>query len=163
MQFKISKYNLDEHWEELSEYYEQQQKELVALENEIDEVISEFEKWQNNQEDFIRTNPSHFGIDKITEGAVTSAIKASTQYNVYKDQLLLLRKKKNPLKGNISACEMQRKCLDGLTSLYVNKYFFNKPIPDMQQSVAKTNQDIQTEGLRNNPPQRLINRKKESK
>lgn len=98
-----------------------------------DRKKEEIELKQSELDSAIRLQPEEFGLLKITEAAVTAAIKSDEGYRALMDELITLNQIVNDLSCYKTGFEHRKKALEGITQLYCAGYFAKPNIPTEAQ------------------------------
>jgi len=87
----------------------------------------------------IRTNPATYGIAKITEGAIKSAIAVSAKYQDASNAYADAQYNNNMLQSAVAAWDQRKRALENLVYLHGQSYFAGPSVPrDINaQMVAK--------------------------
>jgi hypothetical protein len=96
-----------------------------------------------NLERKIRGNPAEYGIDKITEGAIQSAISSDKDFQVQNENVLDAKRNKGMLDVAATSFDHRKKALENLTSLFLAKYYAE---PYVSQSAKKVIEGQSAEG-----------------
>jgi len=93
---------------------------------ETDALKLRLEELQSKIDSAIRANPAKYGLDKITEGGVLSAIKRHPKFLAVSKELLVAKKKLGLCEQVLSALDHRKKALENLVYLHGQSYF-SKP------------------------------------
>jgi len=87
----------------------------------------------------IRTNPAEYGIAKITEGAIKSALIVSKEYQDAVNRHIDAKYTCNMMQNAVTAWGEQRKAaLEGMVKLHGQNYFAGPSVPrDLEAQFAK--------------------------
>ena len=77
----------------------------------------------------IRENPSKYGIDKITEGAINEAILSNKQYRDAQKELIDAQYEHEVASGSVKATEQRKSALENLVKLHGQQYFAGPRVP----------------------------------
>lgn len=97
----------------------------------------------------IREDPEKFGIEKLTEGSVDSAIKSRPSYKKLKKELIDCQYEWNMCNGAVSAFHQKRAALESLVKLHGMGYFAGPSVPrdlveERQQKETKRQNEIKS-------------------
>ncbi len=95
----------------------------------------------------IRTSPSQYGIEKITESAVKSAIATDEEYIEAKQAHIEAKFQNNIAKGAVKAFEQRKEALENLVRLNGQNYFAGPKVPrdlswEREQKVSSSNKTV---------------------
>ena len=77
----------------------------------------------------IRSEPEKFKIEKITEGAITSAILTSKRYKEISQRCIDAKFENNVAKGAVRSFEQRKDALENLVRLHGQQYFAGPKVP----------------------------------
>lgn len=98
----------------------------------------------------IRKSPEEYGISRITEGAIASAITLDEEYVEAKNDYLNAVKEVNILAGVKGALEHKKSALETLAKLYLSGYWGEAKIPAEARTKYSKDDERQTEALKRN-------------
>jgi hypothetical protein len=85
----------------------------------------------------IRTNPEKFGIEKVTEAAVTHTIISQGKYKESQEELMQAEYESNIASAAVNAFNARKVALENLVKLYGQQYFAGPKMPrDLSYEVA---------------------------
>jgi hypothetical protein len=126
----INKHRLDDEWlaqpqrmMDVIELAAHEQTRLDRQERELDVVQAEIDAR-------VRANPSHFGLDRVTEAGIKNAVQRSERYAKVYDRWVRLRERVNVLNGAVRAFDQRKKALECLVQLHGQGYFSDPRLPD---------------------------------
>ena len=120
---------------------------LAQAELDHDELKSEIELAAAEVELVIRsTDPSKYGLEKYTEGAIKSIIISTGEYRILERKLQKLTHIVRLLKGNIKTIDQRLKALGKLVDLHGQEYF-SVPRVSSQESKEKM-KDVEKRNIR---------------
>jgi hypothetical protein len=77
----------------------------------------------------IRTNPDKYGIEKITEGAVSNTILTQEEYKELTREVIEVRYDYDMSRSALSAIDSKKSALENLVKLHGQNYFAGPTIP----------------------------------
>lgn len=77
----------------------------------------------------IRTDPNKFGVDKVTEGAIKSAILSNDSYKQASNAYINAKYENNVAKGAVRSFDQRKTMLEVLTKLHGQQYFAGPKTP----------------------------------
>ena len=77
----------------------------------------------------IRTNPDKFGIDKVTEGAIFSAIQSTETFKEASTKVIETKFELDIAQAAVIAISQRKDALENLVRLYGQQYFAGPKIP----------------------------------
>lgn len=82
----------------------------------------------------IRKNPDKYGVEKVTEGAIASAIVLDDEYKEAQEELNNCRYEYDMVRGMVEAFEQRKSALENLVKLFNSNYFAGPTVPrDLSQ------------------------------
>jgi len=141
----IDKFALDTEWERQPMLF------MDWVERSTDSLIERDRK--KEQLDFvkaeldsaIRISPENFGIVKVTESAISSAIILDKKFRDIQNEYSEARKNAMIIAGAREAMEHKKKALESMTSLWIAGYYADPKIPTKAREIAS---EQTTESLR---------------
>jgi hypothetical protein len=105
-----------------------------AVEVEIDAMNKkvELEKRKDELNQDMRENPGNYGMTKVTENSIASAVNIHKEIIVLTDEYYKLLSEQKRLKSKCASIAILGKALDLLTDIYKAGYFASKPICAME-------------------------------
>ena len=146
----IDEYQLDVEWKNQPGLYLRYSQELSEAKMEYEIAKSQLELTKAELDGAIREKPEDFGLDKITESAVSNAIILQEEYQ---DDLLLMQQAKylvDALQGVVIALDHRKRALQGLVDLHGYNYFAEprSKAPDMTTRDSVEKKTTRTKGRR---------------
>lgn len=120
---------LDLEWLDQPKLFIQIAKEAADAQFALDQSKASYDVICSEIEMKIRNNPTAFKIEKITEGAVTAALRLTDEH---KNALLELNEAKRDasiLQGAVKAFEQRKVALENMVRLHGQSYFAGPKIP----------------------------------
>ena len=129
---------LDVEWNNQSEKYYEVATDLANARQELDAASNEL-KLVNAELDLdIRSNPAKYGVAKVTEGSIESAI---TVHPEHQSALLSVRTAKHRvdiLTGAVEAMQQRKKALEKMVDLFLANYHSAPKVRNQVSSEAMT-------------------------
>lgn len=102
----------------------------------------------------IRENPDDYGIGKITEGAITSAINTADEYKNAFKSYLDAKYETDMAQGAVRAFDARKDALENLVRLHGQQYFAGPKIPrdlawERKEKEKKTDKGVASKLTRN--------------
>ena len=136
-ELEIDLYHLDEAWMELPKLTEEWNKKTVEADIAAMNAKNELDEAKAKLDQQIRENPENFGLSKLTEASLSSAISIDptikAKLTEYYDFLFEHRR----TKSYCNSIATKEKALQGLTKLYEAGYFASKPICAMASTITQ--------------------------
>ena len=154
---ELDMHHLDEGWLDLPQQILKWNTTSVEVEMEARVMKIELEQLKATLDSRMRENPAEYGIQKITEATITSAIMIHPSVIEKTQEFNLTDKKSKILKTYCMAMESKRKALEGLTQLYSTGYFANKPI--LGNPASEFVQEKETKKLNTESNKKLLRKK----
>ncbi len=120
---KIDKDNLDIEWGRQPRLFQEWSEKLANAIYERDKKKQELEELKAELDSDIRKNPSSYGLDKVTESAISSTIVRNEKYKEKYDEVIDAVKRVNILTGIRDALEHKKSALKHLTNLFLANYY----------------------------------------
>lgn len=76
-----------------------------------------------------RTEPSKFGLMKVTEAAITATVKNSEEYKEAVDQYLKAKQESQLADAAVNAMEQRKRMIEVLVTLHGQQYFAGPSVP----------------------------------
>ena len=111
---------------------------LAKKKRNYDSAKSNLENVEAKLQMEIREDPSKFGLDKVTENAIKSALVLNEDYKKAKEQVLQAKYEMDVSQAVVNALEAKKKSLAMLVDLYLVGYFSEmKADPVSKQAVEE--------------------------
>lgn len=113
----------------------------------------------------IRRDPSKFGLEKVTEGAVEKLTLLQPTYNKARDDVFSARQKvinvkhdMDIIKAHVDAMEFEKKSLENQVFLWARAYFADPKLPDelsddRRDAFRKRNEEIASKAFKSTKSQ----------
>lgn len=120
-----------------AKHYANTQKELDSFKQELDIMRAELDK-------SIREHPDKYKIEKVTEGAIQSAILTDGGYIQANKNFLNVKYENDMAKNACQAVTMRKEMLEGMIKLLAQSYFAGPSVPH-DLSKLKADREKKTE------------------
>jgi len=95
----------------------------------------------------IRSSPSHYDINKLTEAVVSNTIMMSKKFNNANDEMLSAKFEFNIAKNALKAFEQRKETLENMVRLHGQNYFAGPKIPRDLSWERKQKQKVRDAGV----------------
>jgi hypothetical protein len=119
----VNKHDLPGEWERQHQLYMDWVEIWAFSVTERDKQKTAVELEEADMDALVRADPQAFDIKKLTEGAIKSAVKNSTDYQKAVDRLHKATLFMNRMAGAKTAFEQRRKALENLTELAIAGFY----------------------------------------
>ncbi len=110
----------------------------------------------------IRKNPGIFGLEKITEGAISNIILVQDEYQQAEIAYLEYRYSHNVISGALEALNHKKSALENLVKLFLNNYWADGRMDkEAEKLIEQASIKAEIENL--NKSERLLKRSREKK
>ena len=142
---RIDEEMLDVEWIEQPTLFLKYASHLANTQRDLDDVKQKLDIMKAELDIEIRKNPSQFGIEKITEGAIQSAVLTNTGYQAMYEALLDTKYENDMAKNAVQAMNMRKDALENLVRLHGQSYFAGPKVPhNLAEMKFKRNQQTST-------------------
>ena len=114
---------LDEMWLEQPRLYHKYAKKLATAKQKFEEDKAELELCKAELDRDIRSNPSEFSLEKITENVVSNTIITQEKYRALQAQMLDTKHQVDVLGVAVTTLDHRKRALENLVSLHGQDYF----------------------------------------
>jgi len=121
--FNLDKDRLDEEWVNQPLLYQEYAIKLANARAKHEQAKTELELVTAELDSQIRGNPSVFGIEKTTEGAISNTILLQKEYKTAVNDMLELKHTMDVLQAVVYALDHRKKSLENLVELRLADYF----------------------------------------
>lgn len=157
----IDKYNLDEALVSQPELYNEYSSQLEEARADLEEAKNEL-KVRDDDYDVacaktdlaIRKNPKSFGIDKVTESAIRSAILLATDVTVARQavysargEVIKSQRLYGALHASVGALDCKKRALEDLCKLRLANYYSEPRLPKAKEDIRSEIQDSKRKKL----------------
>jgi hypothetical protein len=133
---------------------------LNEAEIDLEQIKNELEVLKSDLSIKIRSNPGQYGIDKVTEGAITAAILSDNSYQLKYQAYLNTKENVGMLKAAVYAINQRKDALENLVRLHGQQYF-SSPLIDISLSDRYKEKQVKKEVAKNKIKRRLNETTKE--
>lgn len=126
---RIDETALDLEWLEQPSLFMKYARHLANARKILDEEKQSLDVKRAELDRNIRENPDKFGIEKITEGAISSAILTSLEYKTAYQKFLDVKYEVDMASNAIQAFNQRKDALENLVKLYGQQYFAGPKMP----------------------------------
>ena len=138
---RIDEEMLDVEWLEQPTLFLKYASHFANTQRDLDDVKQKLDILKAELDIEIRKNPTKFGIEKITEGAIQSAILTNASYNALYEILLDTKYENDMAKNAVQAMNMRKDALENLVKLHAQSYFAGPRVPhNLAEMKFKRNQ-----------------------
>lgn len=120
---EIDKYNLDEELLQQALLYLEWSDAKAQAEQERDKAKEQLDLTRAELDISIRRDPKAFGLEKITEGAISNIILTQDKYQKAEIVYLEMRYSYNVISGALEALSHKKSALENLVKLFLNNYW----------------------------------------
>jgi hypothetical protein len=114
---------LDQEWIRQPKYFHEFATQEADAQKEMDEAKSALDLVRADVDKAVRLNPESFGIAKVTENAIQSAILQAKEYQEANQDLIEAKHKVALLGAAVKALDHRKKALENLVALHGRDYF----------------------------------------
>jgi hypothetical protein len=120
---KIDFHNLHENWQTQADLLMEYSDASAEMTLRLDKIKERMGIREAELDSYIRTNPSQYGIDRITDSAIKAQVIADEECREYREQIIDLTFELNIIKGAIKSHEKRSKALEWISQLWIKNYF----------------------------------------
>lgn len=121
--FDIDIHRLDDEWVKQPENYYRHATILADARKEYEEAKVDLELVEANLDLTIRSSPSEFGLEKVTESVVKSAIIIDKTYQGKNKEVLIAKHRVNVAQVAVDTLDHKKKALENAVQLHLANYF----------------------------------------
>ena len=114
---------MDEIWLEQPRLYHKYAKKLATAKQKLEEDKAELELCKAELDRDIRSNPSEFNLEKITENVVSNTIITQEKYRALQAQMLDTKHQVDVLQVAVTTLDHRKRALENLVNLHGQDYF----------------------------------------
>lgn len=158
----VDKYNLHLEWEKQpSLYMKWAELHANALQDQ-DRAKEQLDLVRANVDSKIRKNPDEYGLEKVTESAISACIPKQEEYQVAQSALIEAKRNVAVLAGAKEAMAHKKKAIEMLTQLVIFGYYSDPKIPKdfVDKMGDKRRREINEDLNKNKRMDRLKRRKR---
>ncbi|MCK9457303.1 MAG: hypothetical protein M0R31_08425 [Candidatus Riflebacteria bacterium] len=126
---KIDPEALDVEWLGQADLMRRYTKHSALMEKEADEAKERLEAGKARIEMEIRSNPEKYGLLKVTEASVSSAVLLQKEYQALVQEHINTKYEANVAKGAVRAIDQRKVALENLVNLFGRSYFAGPKTP----------------------------------
>lgn len=140
---QIDKYSLDDEWAKQANNFHKWSVQLAEAEMERDRSKENIDLIRAELDMAIRSDPESFGIPKVTEAAINSAIITNKKYKETVDEYLKLKYNHKIIQSALESLNHKKYALDNLVRLYLSEYYLKEAPPkDRTAMLEELNKDV---------------------
>lgn len=141
--FEIDVLSLHKEWEKQPELYLTYAEKLAKAKRNLDRIKNQLEVIRSTVSMKIRNNPSKFGIEKVTESCITSAVLTHKKVKAGIKKVTQAKYKVDMYLASVGACDHRKKALENLVYLqgqgyYAEPHIDNETKQKMEERRKKT-------------------------
>lgn len=125
----IDENSLDIEWLEQASLFMKYARNLADARRDLDEEKQSLDICKADIDKSIRENPENFGITKITEGAIQSAILTNDDYKKAYQKYLDIKYESDMASNAVQAFNQRKEALENLVKLHGQQYFAGPSVP----------------------------------
>ena len=144
---KLDDTALDVEWLEQPALMMKYSRHCAQMEFEYDKAKEALDLTKAELDFDIRSSPSHYDINKITESVVFNTIMMSKRFNEANDTMLKAKFEFNIAKNALKAFEQRKEALENMVRLHGQNYFAGPKIPRDLTWERKQKQKIRDAGV----------------
>jgi hypothetical protein len=138
----IDKYGLDNEWAKQAHLFHEWSVQLAESEMDRDRAKENVDLVKAELDLDIRRNPLNYGVEKITESVVSSAVITNEKYKKAVDEYLKLKYNHKIIQSAIEALNHKKYALDNLVRLFLSEYYLKEAPPvDRTAMLNELNKD----------------------
>ncbi len=126
---KIDENALDLEWKDQAELFMKYALHLANTQKELDSFKQELDIMRAEIDKSIRENPEKYGIEKVTEGAIQSAILTDKGFIQANKDYLNVKFENDMAKNAVQAFNQRKEALENLVKLHGQQYFAGPKMP----------------------------------
>ncbi len=140
---EIDLFNLEKEWSKQPKLYFKYARLLGEARNRVDEEKAEFELVCAKVEADIRDQPDKYGVNKVTDKAVTATVPMQKSYQIALANLNEAKKQVAYLDAAVEALEHRKKALEKVVDLHIHEYYAEprQPKGGGQESFQRMRED----------------------
>lgn len=134
----INEGDLDLEWLEQPSLFMKYARHLAEMRRNLDEEKQRLDIVRADLDKQIREHPEKFKIEKVTEGAIQSAILTEGSYNIAYKKYLDVKYEADMAQAAVQAFNQRKEALENLVKLNGQNYFASPSVPrDLTQEAQK--------------------------
>ena len=135
--FEIDIYQLDQEWVKQPKNYYYYASEMVIARKNWEECKASKDLVEAELSKSIRSTPSEYGIEKVTEGSITTAIISDEKYQDEITSVINAKNKVDTIQAILDALEHKKKALENIVQLQLANYFAQPRIKGEDGEIMK--------------------------
>jgi hypothetical protein len=164
MEFKkdleIDKWKLDEEWVGQAQLYAAYATKAVEKAYERDKAREYLDLTKAELDTEIRKDPSKYGIEKVSESAISNAILQQSKYKKASGDYLLLIKETKIFEVARDSFDHRKKALEKLTDLFLSNYWADRDLRKAEDKKDDLGYEQLKRKMASNPRLRKIKEEK---
>jgi len=130
LELGIDQNDLDKEWVNQPSLYYKYATDLADAKQDLEEAKSDFDVVKAELDQTIRSFPEKYGLAKLTEAGVASAIPNQDRYKTARDNIIARKHDVDILEAAVSALDHRKKALENLVSLFLANYYSSPKAPN---------------------------------
>jgi hypothetical protein len=140
--FELDKYNLDEEWINQPKYYYEAATKLAHKRAEYERAKADHELTIADLAKRIRTTPSAYNVEKITENSVKEAITTNIhEFQKSLHALIDLAEEVDVFEVEVKTLDHRKKALENEVQLFLAAYYSNPKLPKESETMKQVERD----------------------
>ena len=136
LNLSIDPLKLDQEWVRHPGHYGIWAAKVVEAQEAYDIAKSKFDLVKSQLDTGIRTDPSAYGLAKMTEGAISSAIPSQPEYQAAEKAVIIAKKQLGLCNAVINSLEHKKRALTLLVELFIHDYYAEKHTTARPQAMS---------------------------
>lgn len=120
---------LDVCWLEQPNLMRKYTRHSALMQKRVDEAKEKLELVKAELDKEIRSNPSEYDLEKVTENVILATILVQEKYQTATTEFIEAKFELNVAKGAVDAVEHRKAALENLVRLYTGNYFAGPSVP----------------------------------
>ena len=133
----VNKNDLDTEWMYLGKTIYEYSLYLVYANEDVNQIKDDMELLKGDIAGPVRSDPSDFGLSKVTEGAVNEIVFADEGYQKLHEKLKKAEHVVGTLRSAVKGLEHKKDGLLWVTKLFMMNYYADKLPPDVEQGIKE--------------------------
>jgi len=129
LDLQIDENQLDTEWLNQPQLYYRYAAKAADARRDFDAAKDELEVTKAEVDQSIRSDPAKFGLTKLTEATVASAVIIQEEYQKAQENVRQARHRHDVYQAAVSALDHRRKALENLVTLFMANYFSKPRVP----------------------------------
>lgn len=128
-EIKIDPDSLDVEWLEQPVLFMKYSRHLAQMRRDVDEAKQNIDIVKAESDRKIREDPEAYGITKVTEGSIASAVLTEDAYQEAQKNYLDVKYEMDMAQGAVNAFSQRKDALENLVKLHGQQYFAGPKVP----------------------------------